>query len=527
MRIGHAHAEVQRRCLEQLDRASCLDLLDLRLDVAVGKLRTGGLDRLVGQVGVRLTQDRQFIGEVDRGGAAAEAGVAQLVVAAPWAVGQRLGGRLVRVERELHRRRRFPDRVKAKRIVFRLGGEIGHDDRDILRTGIDFLVRQRGLDRAAWPAAGRRWRLGEPHAHLAAPVMYLVLRIGVVEGRGQFLEWTELQRYLAIDALALDRIELVAEVLRTRVQIVWTRAVRYAADRRAWQGQGGPFDHFIATIRTDVAVGHLGAVVARMALLITGAGAQAPHAVLAGGAEDARQFRRDGAALHRPRQVLVGAVVHTLNADAGLGTRRIEWACRHHVDGSADPARRRIGTAGLVDLQLRHGFRGQVIERERAAVLVAQVRRWHLAAVEQHQVEVRAHAAHGDLLAFAVGAVDRHAGNALQRFGQVGVWELTDIGRDDTVDDAIGILLQGQGGLHRRTQAGHHDGDRFVARDRRVGIVHLRVGRYYGSAGAGNSQGQQTLVRLRVHRLHVMRHCVFLFLIFSVDAISVSERVAG
>ncbi len=56
-----------------------------------------------------------------------------------------------------------------------------------------------------------------------------------------------------------------------------------------------------------------------------------------------------------------------------------------------------------------------------------------LAAVQGHQVKLATEAANRNLGALALDAVDGHAGNALQRFGQVGVGELTNIFRGNGV----------------------------------------------------------------------------------------------
>jgi hypothetical protein len=148
--------------------------------------------------------------------------------------------------------------------------------------------------------------------------------------------------------------------------------------------------------------------------------------------------------------------VHGLDADARIGAEAVERTRGDDVDGGADAAGRGLGAAGLVDLQLRDRFRGQVREVEGAAVQVAQVRGRHLAAVQQHHVEVGADAAHGHLLAFAVGAVDRHAGNALQRLGQVGIRELAHVFGHDAVDDTVRVALQVQRRGHRLADAADH-----------------------------------------------------------------------
>ncbi|EEF93462.1 hypothetical protein CATMIT_01908, partial [Catenibacterium mitsuokai DSM 15897] len=105
----------------------------------------------------------------------------------------------------------------------------------------------------------------------------------------------------------------------------------------------------------------------------------------------------------------------------------------------------------LVHLHRGNRFSGQIAELERAAAGGGR----HLPAVEQHQIEIGADAAHGHARTFAGVAVDRHAADALQRLGQIGVGELADILGDDAVDDALGVALE----VHRRGQAAFDAGD--------------------------------------------------------------------
>ncbi|KAG0771408.1 hypothetical protein G6F22_016500 [Rhizopus arrhizus] len=176
-------------------------------------------------------------------------------------------------------------------------------------------------------------------------------------------------------------------------------------------------------------------------------------------AEDARQLAGDVRALQRARQVVVGRIIDRLQAQADHRLR-LQRAHRPDVDGGADTASRVVGTAGLVHLHRRNRFGGKVGEIERAraiqaATTVAKVGGGHLATVQQHQVVVRADAAHGHLGAFAAGGtVDRHAADALQRFGQVGVREFADVLGDDGIDHAGLATLDVQGFLDAGAVAG-------------------------------------------------------------------------
>src|SRR5690606_20340673 len=108
-----------------------------------------------------------------------------------------------------------------------------------------------------------------------------------------------------------------------------------------------------------------------------------------------------------------------------------------------------------------------------------------LAAVEGDQVVTRAEASRGDLGAFTIAALDRDAGDALQRLGEVGVRELADVLGADRVDHPGGVALDVHRVLETVAQAGDDDGVEVgrIAR-RRLGLLRglfrlLRVLREY------------------------------------------------
>jgi hypothetical protein len=104
------------------------------------------------------------------------------------------------------------------------------------------------------------------------------------------------------------------------------------------------------------------------------------------------------------------------------------------------------------------------LREARRCAAAAQFRRRHLAAVQQHQVELGAEAANRDPRAFTKAPVDRHAGDALQRLGKVGIGELADVDGGNGIDDADGVAL----GVHRLAKAGADAGDDDVFRRSRV-----------------------------------------------------------
>src|SRR3546814_1176804 len=94
----------------------------------------------------------------------------------------------------------------------------------------------------------------------------------------------------------------------------------------------------------------------------------------------------------------------------------VERTRRADIVRRADAARLDRGAAALVNLDRRDAFGREIGEVERARrrriVPAADVRGRDLAAVDRHQVEFGAEAANGHQRAFAILAIDRHAGMA-------------------------------------------------------------------------------------------------------------------
>ena len=501
--FGRGQAELQVGRFHHVQLAAYLGLGHFALHVTVLEYRTGHLLRGAGVVGADDRQDREVLAEVGRGVTAAEAGGAQGVARAERAVRLRDGGRLVHVEVQAQAVGHFPRGVEAEGIVLRLGGEVGAAHGDVAVRGRNqFLVDQRCGDRTVGPAAGRRAEV-EPGRQVAAAGLDLVFGVVVVERGGQGLGRGELQGQCAVGALALHAAHAVVQVLRDRIHIgrSWTVGDRWRA-HGAWLGNRAPVV-FIAAERAFPAVRDRRLVVAQVAFLVAGRQGDTETLVGRGIGVDARNFRGGGAhaAADIVRHVLGRGVVHALDADAGMHAGAAQGTRRHHVDGGANAARWRFGAARFVDLDLGNRFRGQVGEVEGAAVQVAQVGGGHLAAIEQHQVEVGTDAAHGDLGTFTDRTVDRDARDALQRLGQVGIGELADVFRDDAVDDTVRILLQVHRGNQTLAQARHDHGLHFIGRD--GGGARLLGEGWHGDgrAGAGDGQADQLLFCLRVLHL--------------------------
>ena len=141
-------------------------------------------------------------------------------------------------------------------------------------------------------------------------------------------------------------------------------------------------------------------------------------------------------------------VVAVLATERCLEALEVERARTAQVDRGAQRAFVGLRGLGLVDLDPAEEFRGKGVEVEAAAAVdpggAAAGGGECFQTVDAHAGEIRAQAAHGDLLAFAAFAVDRHAGNALHRLGQVQIGELADVFGVDRIDllDAVALFIQ-------------------------------------------------------------------------------------
>src|SRR5690606_39394083 len=76
--------------------------------------------------------------------------------------------------------------------------------------------------------------------------------------------------------------------------------------------------------------------------------------------------------------------------------------------------------------------------------------------VNTHTGEFRAQTTYRDIAAFTGHTVNSNAGNALQRFGQVGIREVGDIFGDDGVYGAGSFAFLIQSGCQGAPKAGHY-----------------------------------------------------------------------
>ncbi|PAV67330.1 hypothetical protein WR25_08054 [Diploscapter pachys] len=434
------------------------DLVDLVAEIGIAERVAGGND--IGRIQridarIHVVRDHgQFVIEVQRLVLDAEDGGADRVAVAVRAVRLRFGSRVMRIERHRHATRCVPRQVAAERLVFvahrglrrRIGQILGFARAKALG------VKDRAGDRAVGPRT-QRVVVVVPDADAIIANVDRVACVGVIDRCGQIVGRAELQHRLAVDALAPAVDDVVAAVLRHLIHVGGLGPVGDVGVARVARHRQRPPVVLVAQIA--VAPADVGGVRTEVAALV-GAVDQDPDPVVGERiGNDARDFGRDVLAA-----VLRGvddAACRDRSAQAGL----VERAGGADVDRRADAAGRNAGATGLVDLQRGHAFgreRGEV-ERARArrAVAVADERRRHLATVEGDEVIVGAEATDGDELAFAVRPVDRHAGDPLQRFGEVRVGELAHVLGADRVDDTLGVALDVDRVAKRRADAGDDD----------------------------------------------------------------------
>jgi hypothetical protein len=169
----------------------------------------------------------------------------------------------------------------------------------------------------------------------------------------------------------------------------------------------------------------------RLALGIGHRGQHAEGLVLVGPAEQAGGARQD-------------AVGDAVEAALGRGGRLeaviVERTAGLQVDRRAQRAFRRVGRLGLAHGDAVEQLRGEDVEVE-AAAAVAAAGGDGVDAVDAHAGEVGVQAAHRDLVTFAADAVDGHARQALDGFGQVLVGEGRDVLGHDGVDRPNAVAL--------------------------------------------------------------------------------------
>ena len=343
----------------------------------------------------------------------------------------------------------------------------------VLHAGNGLVQIGRGGDRLVAVEGDDIERAVKPVRFIRALLVLQRTRKQRVGGDGQCVGRLELDDRLAVQTLIFVVRKVVAAVIGDRDQLV--RVGRRVVDL------GRCVDEAVAGVEEISERADIPRVGGRrhgrkMPFLIA---AEQRHAEGLVGVRPARQpgdFRRD---FRAAIDTVIGAgVVVELAAERAVKARlaRIEGTPRHDVDRRTDTARGDGGAAGLVDFQRLHAFRRQVGEVERArhangavgAFVAADrldIRRRQGATVKRDEIEARPEAAHGDLRALTVDAVDRHAGDALQRFREVGVGELADIFRRNGVDDTGRIALD----RDRPLKAGADAGDDDIVARRRVG----------------------------------------------------------
>ncbi len=394
---------------------------------------------------------------------------------------------MVPVENQAQPAGAVPFQIAADRAVDRTVRGQRAGDRQILAGAEAFRIEVRASGRAIGPAAAGLVVV-EPHPDAAGARIDGVLRIRVIDQQRERVGRLHLQHQLAVDAFAVQIGKVIPGVLGDLIDIGRVRAV-FGAGKVAAPVVGVQRQRTPVVFRTKVAFAparvELG--LAGLAALIRCGRQDADGAIGKSVRQDARHFRGDRRAFE------ARGVIDALDADAALEAGAIQRTRGLDVDDRTNAAGGQAGTARLVHFHPGDAFGGEVAEieaaRGRRFAAAAQARCGHLAAVQQHQVEVRAEPANGDGRAFTAVAVNRHAGDALERFGQVGIGELADVFSGDRVDDALRFALHIQRCAQAGADAGDDDGIAFVGGSGAVVLGQRRL-RGHGDRGGGNTQHQ-------------------------------------
>jgi hypothetical protein len=162
----------------------------------------------------------------------------------------------------------------------------------------------------------------------------------------------------------------------------------------------------------------------------------------------------------------------------------VERPPRRQVDDRSQGAfvigrRGRLGDGDVAEQLGREGVEVEPARPVGAGVgRIAAGDRERVGAVEAGGLEIAAEAANRDRAAFAIVAVDRDSGQALDRFGEVGVREVGNVLGGDRIDDLVRAALLAQRVLERGAEAGDDDvlaGRFLLGRIGRGGAVRHRL----------------------------------------------------
>ena len=267
--IGSAEIDAVEKAAFELILAEQLDLVDRVLEIGVAERIARRRDqRRIGraQPGLKLVRNhRQEFGEINLLLGDAEYRSGDVDVAAILVGRLRFSARMMIVERNGHSRWAFPFEVKAKRLVEALVRGQLRAVREILAGAEFFRIENRASDGAIRPCA-RRVAMVEPDADRGRARLDQILRIGVIDRRGQRVGRAELENRLAVDAFAINIGQVVRRILRDGIDIGRTGAVGdIRGGRRAKRRERAP-----VIFRTEITIApaEIGLIDARLAALI-------------------------------------------------------------------------------------------------------------------------------------------------------------------------------------------------------------------------------------------------------------------
>ena len=353
------------------------------------------------------------------------------------------------VEFQAERIRYLPLEVQTERIVF-LDGVITAMAESIVTTRLGHLGPDAALVNGAANRCAAARAAREPDTETNGVLAELGFRVGVVQRGDKVIRGGPLQGDLCIGPLALVLSPAVTHVLRIPVAAVRALVVVLHAS-------------VVSGVTVFEPLCHVGFFLTVVPLGVRTGNGDTKRVVGKRVAVNAGNFRRP---LIQAFRVCRRGLVMGLRGSNSPEARVVERPRGHDIDRGADATRGQACPWGLVDFYGGNALGGDIEEVKRPTAGCR-----HLTAVQRGEVEPGSEASHGDLRAFAVETVNRHARNPLQRFGEVGVREFADILGRDGVEQAAGVALA----IHGIDQAAAYAGNQNFLHQHGVVVVGVGI----------------------------------------------------
>ena len=277
--LGRHDAEVEAVILGELEGAveSRLHYLGIRQPVTERRTCDQVLRRIQRRrAGQEIQAEcRQVLAPVDRGRPAVESRRAQNRVGPPGVGATRFGLRVVEVECQRERISGEPFDVQADGVILVLDTPVSDANTHVTggRVGRGGVLLR--VDGGAGKRAVRERDRGivqvvEPCRELGTLRLSLELGVGVVERGRQPVRRRKLQRELTVDALALNIVKAIEDVLRDRIDVTVLRGVLEDVEVSVTrQRDSAPGACIVSAQEALEAAGCASLVVAQVALLVT------------------------------------------------------------------------------------------------------------------------------------------------------------------------------------------------------------------------------------------------------------------